>query len=590
MSKEYTSWGIAARIWMGSSGVFALGSLIFLLFDDLSAAPYSLLIGMAALIGSMPVVIILVVVLKYLMWCENTLSLRVTKLIVSCFFIAMIYGVLGGLIDSVLFSVTFFKTTGIITLILFGTSLLTLGIFAKSVKSYLSSDEHLTKQLYKMETSNNSASSTNPIFIKGLITLGLILLLMIPTVFVSNLVKERETRHKEVAIEVSDKWSRQQTLSGPFLYVPYKYVAKDSQGKEYEETSYFRLLPDQLDVSGNIDHQVRLRSIYKVLLYRAALNNKGEFKLSIPDVQGEGQILWKDAKVCYIVSDFKGIEERLLVNINGATVELSPGLPYNELDAIGLSASIDLSDSRVGDVIPFELKVKIKGSEKLHFIPLAGNSSYTLHSAWPNPSFDGNNLPADRRVSDSGFDAKWVFNKANLPFGTLVTNYSFDMHELAFGVTMVQPADQYAKTERSVKYAILIIGLTFCLFFIVEIMQKKAIHPVQYVLIGLALVIFYTLLLSISEFIFFDGAYAIAALSVIMLITLYAKSHFRSWRSGGIFGTVLTLLFGFIFVLIRLEDTALLVGSVGLFIILAIAMYASRNINWYGKTPSAEII
>jgi inner membrane protein len=158
----------------------------------------------------------------------------------------------------------------------------------------------------------------------------------------------------------------------------------------------------------------------------------------------------------------------------------------------------------------------------------------------------------------------------------------FEPGAFAFGVTMIQPADQYAKTERAVKYAILIIGLTFSLFFIVELMQKKPIHPVQYVLIGLALVIFYTLLLSISEFLLFDIAYLVAAIATILLITLYANTHFKSWRSAGIFAGVLTLLYGFIFVLIRLEDTALLVGSIGLFIILAIAMYASRKINWYG--------
>ena len=149
---------------------------------------------------------------------------------------------------------------------------------------------------------------------------------------------------------------------------------------------------------------------------------------------------------------------------------------------------------------------------------------------------------------------------------------------------MLEPADQYAKTLRCVKYAILFIGLTFSLFFIVELLQKKPVHPVQYILIGLALVIFYTLLLSISEFILFDYAYMLAAVATILLIALYAYSHFNNWKSAGIFGGVLTVLYSFMFILIRLEDTALLVGSIGLFIVLALVMYASRKINWYG-TP-----
>ena len=196
--------------------------------------------------------------------------------------------------------------------------------------------------------------------------------------------------------------------------------------------------------------------------------------------------------------------------------------------------------------------------------------------------------PAKETISDKGFSASWSFNKANLPFGMVLRDFKFDESALAFGVTMMQPADQYAKTNRSVKYAILVIGLTFSLFFIIELMQQKPIHPVQYVLIGLGLVIFYSLLLAISEFIPFDYAYLIASFSTILLIGFYAKNHFRSWKSSGIFSGVLTLLYGFIFILIRLEDTALLVGSIGLFIILAITMQASKKVNWYGK-PSLEV-
>jgi inner membrane protein len=230
----------------------------------------------------------------------------------------------------------------------------------------------------------------------------------------------------------------------------------------------------------------------------------------------------------------------------------------------------------------------LKGSQQLHFVPLAGNSRFTLQSTWASPSFDGTTIPAERTVTDAGFSAKWVFNKANLPFTTVIKPGGVIKAGLRFGVSMLQPADQYAKTSRSVKYAILIIGLTFSLFFIIELMQKKPMHPVQYVLIGLALVIFYTLLLSVSEFILFDKAYLLAALATVLLIASYAKAHFRSWRTAGIFGSLLSGLYAFIFVLIRLEDTALLVGSIGLFIILALVMYASRKISWYPATQTVS--
>jgi len=456
----------------------------------------------------------------------------------------------------------------------------------------------LTNKNTNMETNqknepvweSNKPGRSNKILYKGITTGALILAMMIPTVFIANLVREREQRQAEVAKEVSSRWAGSQTLSGPYIYLPFKSIYLDKDNKPQEEIHHLLFLPDNLQLTGRIDHELRRRSIYKVLLYRASLKDNGHFILQLPKDIQPGAVQWDDAKICYGLSDFKGIEERLVVEFNGNSYELSPGLPVNDINEKGLSAPVALSVADLGKSIPFQQEVKIKGSEMLHFVPLSGNSSFSIASAWPNPSFDGSDLPAERTVTDSGFSAKWAFNKANLPFGTVLRDFKFDQSALSFGVTMVQPADEYAKTNRSVKYAILIIGLTFSMFFIVELMQKKPIHPIQYVLIGLALVIFYSLLLAISEFVLFDRAYLIASLATISLISLYARSHFQNWKSAGIFGGVLTLLYGFIFVLIRLEDTALLIGSIGLFIILALTMYASKKINWYGLDSSAPAI
>ena len=222
----------------------------------------------------------------------------------------------------------------------------------------------------------------------------------------------------------------------------------------------------------------------------------------------------------------------------------------------------------------------------MHFIPLSSTSKYMLSSTWPGPSFDGEMLPNQRQVSDTGFSARWNFTQANLPFANVMRSAAVQANTMAFGVSLVQPADQYNKTMRSVKYGILFIGLTFAFFFIIELMQKKPFHPVQYVLVGMALVIFYTLLLAISEYMLFDYAYFIAAAATILLISFYAKSHFNSWKTGSIFFLLLSCLYGFIFVLIRLEDTALLVGSIGLFIVLALVMFGSRKISWYAASES----
>jgi inner membrane protein len=233
--------------------------------------------------------------------------------------------------------------------------------------------------------------------------------------------------------------------------------------------------------------------------------------------------------------------------------------------------------------LAFSMNIQLKGSGQLHFLPLSDNSHIQLKSSWPDPSFDGSSLPRQREVSDTGFDAEWSFNKANMPILDQILKTDANRESMAFGVSMIQPADQYAKTNRSIKYAILFIGLTFAMFFIIELMQKKNVHPVQYLLVGLALIIFYTLLLSISEYLGFNIAYAIAAGATIALVGMYAGSLFSSVKTSFVLSLFMALLYGFIYVLIQLEDTALLAGSIGLFIILAVAMYFSRRINWYGN-------
>jgi inner membrane protein len=418
---------------------------------------------------------------------------------------------------------------------------------------------------------------------KGITTGILILVMLIPSIFLANLVAERKQRQQEVVNEISSKWAGVQTIAGIHLSIPYVVTTKDAKGNIELIEKQLICLPEKLTLTSQLIPEIRPRSIYKVLLYRSVNQFKGNFQIRLPKDIDPLTIQWKAANICMGLTEIKGIEERVTVLVGGQEMELSPGLPVNDrLAENGLSAPIDLSAYTVGQPISFNSTLKLKGSEQLHFLPLAGNSQFFIRSAWKSPSFDGSYLPGSRIVNDSGFNASWAFNKANLPFGTTLNDPAFKSEKFAFGITMVQPSDQYAKTDRSVKYAILFIGLTFSLFFIVELMQKNPVHPVQYVLIGIALSIFYTLLLSLSEFIQFDLAYAIAAVATILLITLYAKGHFRSWKTAAIFSGVLSSLYLFTFVLVRLEDTALLIGSIGLFAILSLVMYASRRINWYG--------
>lgn len=389
--------------------------------------------------------------------------------------------------------------------------------------------------------------------------------------------------------EVSSKWAGSQNITLPYLYVPYNVITQ-SNGKTIIEKRSFLILPENLEVTGSVTTEQRKRSIYNVLLYNSTLNAKGNFKLNIPEGIDTSNINWVNSKICFGISDYKGIEQKITATLDNVQYDLSAGLPTNEIDTNGLSATIHLTADNAGKDLNFQLSLKIKGSEQLHFVPLAGNSQFNITSNWSSPSFDGNTLPAERALDNNGFEANWNFNKANLPFNTVLKNFNFKKDDYAFGVSLLQPTDQYTKTSRCVKYALLFIGLTFSLFFIVEIMQKKPFHPVQYVLVGMALIVFYTLLLSVSEILQFDSAYLVASVSTVFLIALYAKGHFKKWKIAGVFAGVTGSVYGFIFVLIRLEDTALLAGSIGLFCILALAMYASRKINWYGNSMPEKAI
>jgi inner membrane protein len=267
---------------------------------------------------------------------------------------------------------------------------------------------------------------------------------------------------------------------------------------------------------------------------------------------------------------------------------MQPGLPPHALNTSGVSVPVRLSGEDLGKTISFSLSIKLKGSEKLHFLPLSEESSVSINSTWPNPSFDGKVLPDQRDITASGFTAKWRFNKANMPLVNKLGRPNESEEKLAFGVSMIQPSDQYAKTNRSVKYAILFIGLSFAMFFITELVQSRRVHPIQYVLIGMALVIFYTLLLSIGEFTGFNIAYGIATLATVALVGLYAIQLFKSTSTGFLLGCLLGMLYGYIYVLIQLEDTALLAGSIGLFVLLAIAMHFSKKVKWYPASTGME--
>ncbi len=614
LKKHYKNTGLTLRLWLLTAMYFAIAfSLGYIFLEKDFHVLMPVLAFLVAAGGSVPAFIVVVISLPVIRKFTRDFRHRFLLLLLLLFLAAIPYGLLGALTQVLTIAnifgeqnSRFFLTAVIVTCAVFICAVAALITILRPAFRYLVNNDvtndtypfiinqlfyQTTKLQITMETQQpmTTVTQSNRILIKGLITGGLILLMLIPTIFIHNLIEEREARQKEVVKEVSSKWAAAQTLSAPFLVVPYTDSFINSDGKNVALKTHLILLAHELNVNGQIIPEERPRSIYKVLLYKTAINMAGSFKVKWPADINLLNIDYKNAKLCFSLSDFKGIEEEIYVNLNKQNLMLTPGLPVDDFGRVGLSVPVSLNADEVISGIPFSMKVKIKGSEQLHFIPMSASSKFSLNSAWPSPSFDGDMLPNEREVKVKGFTAKWNFNQANLPFATVMKENTVAENKLAFGVSLVQPADQYNKTMRSVKYAILFIGLTFAFFFIIELMQKKPFHPVQYVLVGLALVIFYSLLLSISEYILFDLAYGVAAFATILLISFYAKGHFGSWKTAGIFFSLLSCLYGFIFVLIRLEDTALLVGSIGLFIVLALVMFASRKINWYGTSSPRHL-
>ena len=415
------------------------------------------------------------------------------------------------------------------------------------------------------DESSNKKSKSTELTIKGAIVAALILILLIPTTLISNLINERLKREESVREEVCSKWASEQTLAGPFLIIPYNEpVSNPKENGALFQTKYCYILPETLNISGKIIPFERYRSIYKITVYQSDLKFNGAFpkidakSLNIP----EENLLLDKAVLFFELSDFRGIEEQLNINWDNKLLTLGKENTFTTISDYGLTAPIELAIEDLNKEHQFSLNIKLKGSENLKFIPIGKTTETHLSSSWKNPSFTGNFIPGNpAEISENGFKADWKILHLNLKSPQIWKGITYNINESAYGVTLLQSTDSYAKTERSTKYAILFIGLTFALYFFIEILQKKKVHPLQYVLVGLALCIFYTLLLSISEYLDFNWAYLISSASIIILISLYTLSAFKCRKIACIFGTVLSVIYGFIFILIQLQDGALLFGS-----------------------------
>jgi len=432
----------------------------------------------------------------------------------------------------------------------------------------------------------------NSITARMLVVGFLLLVLLIPLEFVKSLINERAYRQEEVVREINEKWGNEVLLSGPIVKIPYRVISEEkifnektnsyyTKTKETVENAYF--FPDKLNITSQVNTKPLNRSIYESVVYSAGIEVKGNFPridFSNTDILEEN-ILWEKATVILKTSNLKGIKTTPAVNLASEALLMTPQYSTEYLNTIQSNYITNAKEIFTAP-ISFSFDLKINGSESLKFLPIGKETDATMKSNWHSPSFDGNFLPDDtnKEINADGFAATWRVLQINRQFEQSFFGSLPDLSEFAFGTKLIIPVDEYQKSERTAKYGFMVIGLTLLVFLLIQLVSKIYIHPFQYVMIGLALVMFYTLLISISEHSNFFKAYAIAAFSVLALITVYSRAILKGFKFPLLICASLASLYGFIYVIIQLENYALLVGSIGLFLILATIMFASRRIDW----------
>lgn len=430
----------------------------------------------------------------------------------------------------------------------------------------------------------------NSITLKLISITILILLLLIPSSMIKSIIEEREMLNNDAIEEVSAKWAENQLLTGPILTIPLEYesVLKDEKSKIIH---YLHILPEDLTINGTLDPESLRRGIYEVVVYKSNLKVDGQFLIN-PKIDENNliQIRWEDAFLTLGITDLRGIENDIILKWNDQKIKAQPGTRINNFIQSGVTFELPNLGDSLDKTIDFAFELKLQGSQNMTFVPVGNTTTVQLQSPWTAPSFNGNFLPRNREITETGFVCDWKVLQLNRNFPQSWTGnkYRDDMDQSAFGVDLLLPLDDYQKSMRSAKYAIMTIALTFLIFFLVEILNGRKIHPFQYTLVGLALCLFYVLLISISEHTNFNFAYGVSTVATVSMITMYSMSIFKSKSLTTLLVGTLFGIYSFLFVTLQLADYALLMGSIGLMLILAATMYFTRNINWYKLNTSIE--
>lgn len=416
-----------------------------------------------------------------------------------------------------------------------------------------------------------------------LVVIGVLTMLMvIPLVALSGLRGERSQRASEAVFEVAGSWAGEQTLVGPVLILP--YVARTGDQNDIRTVRrILTVLPDTLKQDGDIRTEDRRRGMFEIPVWRGQMAIEARFgaiDVARFDPAAVAPV-WEEAALVFNVSDPRGLEREVAVRIGDRSATLEPGAGPTAFQAPTLFAPVAGQDGTQ----PFTVTARfdLKGSRAFGLSPIGRNSTLSLRSNWAHPSFFGTFLPNEREVTETGFTATWTVPHYARPVAQMAiadSNLFLRLVTARSGVRFFQPVDVYHLVERALKYGVLVIGAAFVVVFLMEIVGRRSFHPVQYLLVGSALAVFYLLLLSFAEHIGFARAYALATAAIVGLVGLYVGLAFGRLREGAIVGAELLVAYGLLYTVLRSEDYALLTGSIIVFLALAAVMLLTVRTDW----------
>ena len=428
--------------------------------------------------------------------------------------------------------------------------------------------------------------------LKFLIIFVLVLLFLIPISLIKNLINDRQDYKRDAVFSITEPLGRNAAFQGLVIAVPYKSYREyfDTKGTRHEEveTKYVIFAPDSYNMDFTVNPYYLTRGIFKVLVYNGEININADFDSFDYSYFGikEKDFLWNEAVLILGLTNSKNLTKQPEFVIGGKKLNVSP-IKYDAVSPFVNSVYYRLSEIDFSQKLHLSGNIAFQGGESIMVCPVAAENTITMKSSWQSPSFSGGWLPKERSLSKDGFSAEWNIAGLSTVFPkSWLAETKFNAESIT--VSFIVPVDAYKKTTRSVKYALLFLIIPFLALLICEIFAGTKIHPVQYCLIGSADVIFYLLLLAISEHIPFDITYFICALAVSIATFFYASAIFKKIKWGGLVSLVQLISYIFLYGTLQAEDYALLIGSLGLFGVLLLLMFITRKIDWYKLNENTQ--